>query len=784
MAATLSSLELKVAEAPQGDAGKGIVRIGRAQLKTLGLGKADIVEIVGKRNTAAIAVPAFAEDEGLDIVRLDGLMRRNAKTGIGETVEVRKADWHEAKKVLLAPSKSGLRIQGSGDALRPTLLYRPLVAGDLISTSLFKESESEIPRDFFSDDFFRGFFGSPHYGLMEIRLVVVATHPKGIVRVTEETEIELAPEHVEAKEAESGPEVTYDDLGGLKPVITKLREMVELPLKHPELFDRLGIDPPKGVLLHGPSGTGKTLLARAVAHESAAFFTSINGPEIMGRFYGESEERLRSLFAEAEKNAPAILFIDELDSIAPRRAEVTGEVERRIVAQLLTLMDGLKSRRNVIVMAATNRLEAIDPALRRPGRFDREILIGIPDVAGRFEILRIHTRGMPLAKDVEILKLAEVTHGFTGSDIAALAKEAALATMRRMMPELKLEEKAIPREVLEKMTVTAADFGEALKEVQPSALREIVIELPNVKWENVGGLEEVKRMLHERVELPLQHPESFTRLGIKPPKGVLLYGPPGTGKTLCAKAVAREAGANFITAKGSALLSKWYGESEKKIAELFQRARQVTPAILFFDELDSLAPVRGGSLGEPQVTERVVNQILAEMDGMEELRGVIVLGATNRPDLIDPALLRPGRFDEMVYVPIPDRRTRLEIFRALTRKMTLERGIDLEKLATVTERFTGADISGSCARAGLLALRENPNAREVTMEHLLRAVKETIPSVTPEMEQDYEKLIQRVKQDAMRIGFGPKREDRKGQEGQKGQKGLEGQAGRRGLTGP
>jgi transitional endoplasmic reticulum ATPase len=491
-----------------------------------------------------------------------------------------------------------------------------------------------------------------------------------------------------------------------------------------------------------------------VAYESEASFTSINGPEIMGKAYGESEERLRQVFTEAEEHAPAIIFIDELDSIAPKRAEVTGEVERRIVAQLLTLMDGLKARRKVIVIGATNRVEAIDPALRRTGRFDREIEVRIPDQEGRLEILQIHTRGMPLGADVELEKIAEVTHGFTGSDIAALAKEAALVTLRKIMPTLNPEDQTIPPEVLEKLTVYRSDFEEALKEVQPSALREIVVEIPNVRWHEVGGLEKVKQLLHEMVELPLNQPESFTRLGIRPSKGVLLYGPPGTGKTMVAKAVATEAGVNFLTAKGSTLLSKWYGESEKKIAEFFQRARQVAPAILFFDELDSLAPVRGGSLGEPHVTERVVNQLLAEMDGMEELRGVVVVGATNRPDMIDPALLRPGRFDEIVYVPIPDHQARLEIFRSHIASMALDQDVDLEKLVEITERFTGADIAGVCMKAGLYALRENLEARQVAMEHFFLAVKEVIPSVTPEMERAYEKLARQVKQEAVRIGFG------------------------------
>ena len=750
--ASKDSLRLKVASAQQQDVGKGIVRIGAEQIKVLGIERGDVIEIKGKRLTAAIAVPGYHEDQGLEIVRMDGLVRGNSGVGIGEHVELKKANWKEAKKVSLAPAKEGLQIAGSGEGLKPTLLYHPLVQSDLISTTVFNRARQSFPTDFFRDDFFRGFLESPAFGLMEIRLVVTATVPKGIVRVSEQTEIELLPEHLEPKEREV-MEVTYDDLGGIKPVVEKVREMIELPLKHPELFDRLGIDPPKGVLLHGSPGTGKTLLAKAVASESEAFFTSINGPEIMGKFYGESEERLRQIFTEAEKNAPAIIFIDELDSIAPKRAEVTGEVERRIVAQLLTLMDGLKARRNVIVIGATNRVDAVDPALRRPGRFDREIEIRIPDQLGRREILQIHTRGMPLGNDVELDKIAEVTHGYTGSDIASLAKEAALATLRRVMPTVNLEEKAIPVEVLKKLTVTRDDFEQGLKEVQPSALREIVVEIPNVRWEDVGGLHEVKQLLHEMVELPLNHPDSFTRLGIRSPKGILLYGPPGTGKTMVAKAVATQAGANFLTAKGSALLSKWYGESEKKVAEFFHRAKQVAPTILFFDELDSIAPVRGGGLGESQVTERVVNQMLAEMDGMEELKGVVVLAATNRPDMIDPALLRPGRFDEIVYVPIPDRMARMEIIRSHTKGMALDSDVNLEKLTEITDRYTGADIAGVCMKAGLYALRENPEARRVTMEHFFRAIKEAIPSVTEEMEKEYEKMARKVKQDSVRIGF-------------------------------
>ncbi|MBI2066553.1 MAG: CDC48 family AAA ATPase [Deltaproteobacteria bacterium] len=747
-----NGLKLKVAESIQRDVGKGIVRLSEESVKRLGLQKGDIVSVKGKRVTAAIPVPSYPQDEGLDIVRMDGLVRANAKVGIGEFVEVSKENWKEARKVTLAPARKDLRLAGSGEGLKPNLLYHPVVEGDLISTTIFQKGRQSFPQDLFSDDLFRGFFESPAFGLMEIRLIVTETVPKGIVRITESTEIELVSEFTESRGGRAS-EVTYEDLGGMKPILQRVREMIELPLKHPEIFDRLGIDPPKGVLLHGPPGTGKTLLAKAVANESDAHFNVINGPEIMGKFYGESEERLRQVFEQAEAKAPAIIFIDELDSIAPKRAEVTGETERRIVAQLLTLMDGLKARRNVIVIGATNRVDAIDEALRRPGRFDREIMIPIPDGTGRLEILQIHTRGMPLDKKISIEDLASKTYGFTGSDIAALCREAALATLRRFLPTVNLEEKTIPIEILEKLTVTPNDFFQALNEVKPSALREVMVEIPQVRWEDIGGLEEVKRALTEMVELPLKEEESFTRLGIRPPKGILLYGPPGTGKTMIAKAVAHESKANFLTAKGSDLLSKWYGESEKKISEFFQRARTVAPAILFFDELDSLAPARGGNFGDPQVTERVVNQILAEMDGLEELRGVAVIGASNRPDRIDPALLRPGRFDEIVYVAIPDVKAREQIFQSHTKKMQLDKDVDLKKLAEITDKYTGADIAAVCMKAGLYALRESLKTKQIAMEHFYRAVKDTIPSVTESMLREYEKIAKKVKQESVRIGF-------------------------------
>jgi transitional endoplasmic reticulum ATPase len=554
------------------------------------------------------------------------------------------------------------------------------------------------------------------------------------------TEIELLPEAVEIPPEQTIPTVMYEDLGGLKDAITKVREMIELPLKHPELFDRLGIDAPKGVLLHGPPGTGKTMLAKAVANESDAYFISINGPEIMSKYYGESEKAIRDLFDDAEKNAPAIIFLDEIDSIAPKRAEVTGEVERRVVAQLLSLMDGLKSRKNVIVIGATNRPEALDLALRRPGRFDREIELRVPDTEGRLEIFQIHTRGMPLTEDVNLRDLAQITYGFVGADIAALCREAAMSALRRILPKLNLKEPQIPKELLDTLQVTRADFEEAMKEVQPSAIREILIEIPNVSWNDVGGLEDVKCLLKEAVEWPLKNPESYRDIGVEAPKGVLLYGPPGTGKTLLAKAIAHESDANFITAKGSDLLSKWYGESEKRIAEVFMRARQVAPSIVFLDELDSLAPIRGISAGEPQVTARILNQLLSEMDGLEELRGVVVIGATNRPDIIDPALIRPGRFDELILVPIPDKGARREILKVHTKKMALAEDVDIEELVDLTDQYTGADLAAICKKAGRYALREEIHAKNVKQKHFLKAIADTGPSVTPDTMKYYEAI--------------------------------------------
>jgi transitional endoplasmic reticulum ATPase len=741
---------LQVANAKPEDAGRGLARLSRSAMSALGLTEGDVVEIVGKRATPARAVLSYPEDEGLDILRLDGLLRANAGTGSGDFVEIRKAESKPATRVVFAPAQENLRLQGSANALKRTFGMRPLTAGDIVATAGQQRVErSDLPPALSQ------MLNAPAYALQEIRLTVVSASPKGIVHITPETEVELRPEY-EAVEDNRRADVTYDDLGGLGSTIDQVREMVELPLRYPELFQRLGVDPPKGVLLHGPPGTGKTRLAKAVANESHAQFFHIAGPEIMGSAYGESEKRLREVFEQAAKSAPSIIFIDEIDSIAPKRSQVTGEAEKRLVAQLLTLMDGMESRQNTVVIAATNRPEAIDEALRRPGRFDREIIVGVPDETGRREILGIHTRGMPLEEAVDLDELSRTTYGFVGADLAALAREAAIEAVRRIMPKLNLEDGTIPPDVLDTLSVTRDDFLGALKRVQPSAMREVMVQAPNVRWEDVGGLDSAREKLREGVELPLKDPAAFRRLGIRPAKGFLLYGPPGTGKTLLAKAVAREAQANFIATKSSDLLSKWYGESEQQITRLFARARQVAPTVIFFDELDSLVPARGGGLGEPQVTERVVNTILAEMDGLEELQSVVVIGATNRPNLIDPALLRPGRFDELIYVSVPDAGGRRRILGIHSANMPLAEDVDLDSLAQRTDHFTGADLEDLVRRAGLFALRGSMQAAQVTAANFEDALEETRASVTPEIEREYEQMAARLKQDSVAlqpIGF-------------------------------
>ncbi len=715
-----SIIVLRVIEAKQRDVGTGWVRIDPIAFRKAGFEPGTVVVIEGKKKAVARAWPGYPEDEGMGVIRMDGLLRRNAGVSIGEKVVVREVEARQASTVKLAPSSFALTTDaGFISYVKRKLMNRPVIEGNIVLIPVLGKA---------------------------IPFTVVQTKPQGPVIISSNTTITILEKPVEEPRT---PRVTYDDIGGMKHIIQRIRELVELPLKHPELFKHLGIDPPKGVLLYGPPGVGKTLLAKAVANETDAYFIAINGPEIMSKFYGESEQRLREIFEEAKKHAPSIIFIDEIDAIAPKRDEVVGEVERRVVAQLLALMDGLESRGNVIVIAATNRPEALDPALRRPGRFDREIEIPLPDKQGRLEILQIHTRNMPLAEDVDLLKLAEITHGYTGADLAALVREAAMHALRRYLPEIDLSTDRIPSEVLEKMEVRMEDFIAAYKEIVPSGMREIYVEVPEVRWGDVGGLEDVKQQLREAVEWPLKHPEAFKRIGIRPPKGILLFGPPGTGKTLLAKAAATESGANFIAVRGPEILSKWVGESEKAIRQIFRRARQVAPAIIFFDEIDSIAPARGYRHDTSGVTDRIVNQLLAEMDGIVPLTNVVVIAATNRPDILDPALLRPGRFDRLIYVPPPDKEARLQIFRIHTRHMPLAEDVDLEKLAEITEGYTGADIEAVCREAAMIALREEFKIRPIRMEHFMKALKAIPPSLTREDILKYERLARELKRMAL-----------------------------------
>lgn len=672
-----SDKAIKVAELKAGETGRGIVRLDPALMDVLSIRVGDIVQIDGNKKTVAKVLRGAPEDANLGIIRMDGSTRRNAGVALDERVAVKKVTAKNAEKITFSPTEQ-LRLQGGEEYLKQVLDGRAIAKGDTITLNVMGN---------------------------KIDLIVTSFSPSGeAVMICDSTEVKISDKPAANKG--DVPKVSYDDIGGLGDAVKKIREMVELPLRHPELFKRLGVEAPKGVLLHGPPGTGKTMLAKAVAGETSSNFISIGGPEIVSKFYGESEGKLREIFKEAEENAPSIIFIDEIDSIAPKREEVTGEEERRIVAQLLSLMDGLNSRGKVVVIGATNRPNSIDEALRRPGRFDREIEIGIPDRNGRHEILVIHTRGMPLADDVDLDWLADKTHGYSGADLSALTKEAAMAALRRVLPDVDLEAEEIPREVLNKISVTKDDFKSALRDMQPSTMREVLIEKPNVRWEDIGALEEAKQELKEAVEWPLKYGKVFEHMSARPPKGILLYGPPGTGKTMLAKAVATESEANFIAVKGPEFLNKWVGESEKAVRETFRKARQAAPCVIFMDEIDSIAPERGkGNGGDDGVTERVISQMLTEMDGLESLNNVVVIAATNRPDIMDPALLRPGRFDKSILIGPPDKESRKSILGIHTRGKPLADDVDMEKLAEETEGCTGADISAICNEAVMNAVR-------------------------------------------------------------------------------
>jgi transitional endoplasmic reticulum ATPase len=703
-------ISLRVAEAQSRDVGRGVARIDPKISSEIGFSTGDVVEIHGKKKTVAVYWPGYPEDYGKGIIRIDGYTRSNAGAGIDEKVNIKKVDTREAKKITIAPTEP-LRITGGEEYLKQILENRVISRGDLIPL-----------------------------GIMGRRTNLIVTGfqpPAAAVIVVPSTQVVLSDKPAKDLAMEI-PQVTYEDIGGLTDEIRKVREMIELPLRYPELFERLGVEAPKGILLHGPPGTGKTLLAKAVASETNANFSSISGPEIMSKFYGESEGRLREIFDHAQENAPSVIFIDELDSIAPKREEVTGEVEKRVVSQLLALMDGLQSRGKVVVIGATNRPNALDPALRRPGRFDREIELGVPNKDGRLQVLQIHTRGMPLTEDVDLKRLANATHGFVGADLEALSKEAALHALRRILPDIDFEADSVPASILNKIIVSMNDFQESLKEIEPSALREVLVEVPNVKWMDIGGLKEVKEELQEAVEWPLKYPEFFEHMNTNPPKGVLLYGPPGTGKTMLAKAVANESESNFISIKGPELLSKWVGESERGVREVFRKARQASPTIIFFDELDSITPIRGGH-GDSHVTERVISQILTELDGLEELKEVVVIGATNRLDMVDPALLRPGRFDKLLNVPVPDLEARKEILNIHLKNKPLTKDVSADQLAEKTEGYSGADLAALCNTASMLVIKEH-----IAKSKTIEKAKEKLKGLKISM-KDFEKTLEKMK---------------------------------------
>jgi transitional endoplasmic reticulum ATPase len=693
-----NKVSLRVAETNPKFVGRGMALVDPKIMEEMALSTGDVIEVSGKKKSYVLLWSSQRDDHGKRLIRIDGYTRNNIGVGIDDMVGVRKVNVKKAEQVILAPTEE-LNIVGLEDYLPELLEGRVVTRGDIIPLNVMGR---------------------------RIGFAVTSTSPTDTASLID-SNTEFIIGSVPKAAAKGVPRVSYEDIGGLKNEVQKVREMIELPLRHPEIFDRIGIEAPKGVLLHGPPGTGKTLLAKAVASETNANFYSISGPEIMSKFYGESEERLREIFKEAEENAPSIIFIDEIDSIAPKREEVSGDVEKRVVSQLLTLMDGIQSRGKLVVIGATNRPNAIDPALRRPGRFDREIDIGIPDEQGRLDILLIHSRGMPLTEDVNLESIAKVTHGFVGADLEALSKEAAMRSLRRILPEINLEQPKIPAEILNKIKITKQDFDEALRDVQPSAMREVLVQRPNVEWEDIGGLQQVKEELAEAIEWPLKHADLFTEANVQPPKGILLYGPPGTGKTMIAKAVAATSEANFISIKGPELISKWVGESEKGVREVFRKARQAAPCVVFFDEIDAIAPRRGGSEGDGHATERVISQMLTELDGLEDLKGVVVIGATNRPDIIDEALLRPGRFDRILEVPPPDKDARKQIFHIHTKKKPLESDVNLDKLVEMTEGMTGADVAALVNAAAMTAIKEHVRQKSgsklrISMKHFETAL--------------------------------------------------------------
>jgi transitional endoplasmic reticulum ATPase len=746
-------MKLIVRPLKQKDAGRGLAAIDRQAAEELGLEGGDFIRLKGQNgSTIARVWPGYPEDHGSGVIRIDGRLRQQANVGIDDRVEVEKADVQPASRVTVALPQN-LRIGGNiGTYIRDKLAGQPVTKGQTV----------QLPLGF-------GFMTSSN---QTVPLRVASTQPSGTVVVNDSTEVQISQKPAEqiretSSGGDEGPSITYEDIGGLDRELEQVREMIELPMRHPELFSRLGIDPPKGVLLHGPPGTGKTLIAKAVANEIDASFHTISGPEIMSKYYGESEEQLREVFDEAEENAPAIVFMDELDSIAPKREETSGDVERRVVAQLLSLMDGLESRGQVVVIGATNRIDAIDPALRRGGRFDREIEIGVPDRDGRKEILQVHTRNMPLSDEVDVDEFADNTHGFVGADLESLAKESAMNALRRIRPELDLEADEIDAEVLERLQVTLDDFKEALKGIEPSALREVFVEVPDVTWNDVGGLDGTKERLRETIQWPLEYPEVFEQLDMQAAKGVMLYGPPGTGKTLLAKAVANEADSNFISIKGPELLNKYVGESEKGVREVFKKARENAPTVVFFDEIDSIATERGRNTSDSGVSERVVSQLLTELDGLEALEDVVVIATSNRPDLIDSALLRPGRLDRHVHVPVPDEAARRAIFDVHTRNKPLADDVDLDSLARKTEGYVGADVEAVCREAAMTASREfihsvtkeeigeSVGNVRITMAHFEQALDEVTPSVTQETRRRYEEIEERFKKnDVERKGEG------------------------------